>query len=615
VSPDIFLPRLLIIDDLFGRAHHDRRNEERANLCGQFMIEDVTGDEANKGHTQKIKHPLAQAVFCRGQKPIRSKVGDIVENDLEGTLTLIREGWCGHDQAGPGWSMILLDLCFYTGLVTEASNRKTLGMPEGRDRDADPQSYFGLEILRAIHYEYPELPVIILSSKPRGEVSREFSYSGALGFLAREAENSPELLREYIWRHALIPDETGQVVGYSKALLLALRAARRAASGHSNILIRGERGAGKELMARYIHQHGVERSKGPFVTVNSAALSASLYASELFGIGSRVASGVEGRKGLIEAADGGDIFFDEIGDMLPETQSGILRVLEHREVMPVGSKSPRPVDVRFISATNIDIESRAATESFRSDLLDRLREGGTIVLPPLKERKEDIPPLVERFVREAEGMTPSAQRRQIEPEALEKILTYGWPGNIRELRSCVFRAVNHQPDVEYLVPHHIQIPSARTENDATVSAGLKRGTPQPDESKDIEALINALDNFTFDAGRPDQLASKLPRIREAFARLLARYLKATLDVTSKPTPEHPAGKILIHPAVKLMEGDSDISASKAADVIKRILGTYPEAVAQILEDPVLREAYETALRLRPRQQKVGKKSPDGGAAV
>src|ERR1044071_2712056 len=144
------IPRILIIDDLFGRTHADHRNEERANLCGQYLIEDVTGDEIGKGQIQRIKKPIAQAVFCRGQKPRCSTVGDYVENDIEGTLEIIQDGWEEWRPERPRWAMVLLDLCFYTGRVTSESNQVALGMPEGRPGDDDPTQYFGLVLLKAI---------------------------------------------------------------------------------------------------------------------------------------------------------------------------------------------------------------------------------------------------------------------------------------------------------------------------------------------------------------------------------------------------------------------------------------------------------------------------------
>jgi DNA-binding NtrC family response regulator len=504
---------------------------------------------------------------------------------------------------------VLLDLCFYTGRVTEQSDRKTAGMPEGRDGDTDPNQYFGLQILERIHGEFPDLPVIILSSMPREEISREFTSKGAFGFLPREREDSPELLKEYIWRHGLIRDETGEVVGCSKSLLLTLRSARRAASNRRNVLIRGERGAGKELLARYVWREGRRDSTRPFVIVNSAALSPTLFASELFGIKRRVATGVEERGGMIPSANKGDLFFDEIRDMSPEAQAGVLRVLEDRQIIPVGARTPIQVDVRFLSATNADVEEMAATGLFRPDLLDRLREGGAIFLPPLRARKADIPLLVEKFVQQAQELNSRAMKRDIDEGALDKIHSYDWPGNIRELRNCIFEAINSYPDVEHLVAEHIRLPEPhgrRSEIESSLSteppsiSGVPPGT--------MDEIFHQLSRVTFDSTPVAQLSGKLTRLQSIFARIMAEYLRAALIATRKLDLQNLKGKPLIHPAAKLMTGNASLSASKAADIVKKLLGIHPESAQQILSDPILKEAYEIAVRLRPRRAKQQRKA-------
>ncbi len=593
-----YLPRILIIDDLFGRTHSDRRNEERANLCGQYLLEDVTDDEKGKGGTLKVKQPVAQAVFFRGQNPACSTVGDTVENDLEVTLSVIREGWSEPRSENPCWSMVLLDLCFYTGPVTKQSDRRASGMPESRERDNQPKHYFGLEILEAIHKEFPDLPVVIMSSMPRKNVSREFSSKGALGFLPREDTHSADRLKEMLWRHGLIQDETGEIVGRSRSLLLALRSARRAASARRNVLIRGERGVGKELLARYIGRHGSKSASAPFLTVNSAVLSPTLFASELFGIDRRVATGVEGREGLIPAATGGDLFFDEIRDMSLEAQAGILRVLEDRKVTPVGAKNSVPVDVRFLSATNFAVEELASTGRFRPDLLDRLREGGTAYLPPLRERREDIPMLVEKLVRESEAKNSAAIHRDIDPKAIEKLCAFDWPGNVRELRNCIFEAVNNNPDVEHLVVAHIRLAGSRSGVGApqTVAATIA----QPTQS--VDGLLQYLANLPADEWGAAEIAGKLPEIRAAYGQLLARMVKAAIIATRRPSVDAPEGKVLIHPAMKLLTGDRSLTASKAADLLKRLLKEEANTANAALDDPLLREAHEIAHRLRPKGQ-------------
>lgn len=625
VSPQ--KPRILVIDDLFGRTLPNSRNFERGSLCRKFRLEDVTGDESETRSAPRIADPVAQAVFARGQQPTCSGIGDIVENDLAGTLDLIRSGWTGLQPGQLGWAMLLLDLCFYTGQVTPESDQRVAGMPEGRLGDENPGQYFGLRLLEAIHNEFPELPVVILSSKERDAVSREFSANGASGFLPRSAATSTaETLQDYLWRHGLIEDEAGHVVGRSRLLLLVLRAARRAALGNGNVLIRGERGSGKELLARYLH--GVRpsrRCERPLVTVNSAVLTPDLYAGELFGVAKGAATQVEARDGLIKEADEGELFFDEIKDMVPQAQAGILRVLEDGTITPVGARNAIPVDVRFLSATNSDIESLVAAGKFRSDLLDRVRSAGTLVLPPLRERKEDIPMLVEKFVRQAEGSVQGAMIREVDPSALDRLMDHDWPGNVRELRTCIQQAVRNHQDVEYLVPLHLYLASDGTTANVIAEAPspparmtlLDReqsdlgpiGTGTGLDAVPLDELVSVISSYEFNATDSAALFDRLSQLEAATAVLLANYLKAVLVATSRPTQDHPEGEVFIHPAGKLMTGNSKLSASKAADLIKRLLNRAPEAIEPLMSDPLLKDAFETAQRLRPSNPKKKKSSP------
>jgi DNA-binding NtrC family response regulator len=604
------LPRLLVIDDLFGRQLKDRPNRERANLCGMYGLRDVTGDEAFPPD-EEIVNPIAEAVFFRGQRPLCTGVGDTVVNDLETTMFFVRQGWQAEEHDTARWSIVLLDLCFYTGPITRASDKNLPGMPEGRPGDDDAGQYFGLRILERLHTEFPELPVIILSSKERDEVSRSFTDHGALGFIPRTDSDSPEKLYDYLWRHGLIPDPSGQMAGRSLGLLLALRTARRAAQHRENILIRGERGAGKELLARYIHRAAVGkegRPPRPFLTVNSAVFSPGLFASELFGIQAKTATGVDGKVGLIESAHGGDLFLDEIADMPHEVQAAVLRVLQERKVTPVGGRQPRDVNVRFISATNADLEDRA--RGFRPDLLDRLRLGGTIWLPPLRERIDDIPLLVEKFVREAESERQGAMRREVNREAFDLLCAHDWPGNIRELHSVIFEAVNRFPDVEHLVARHLRIERKEAPGKRTVASrdAASRTHPPIVSVRDhgtgtLTDLLERMQGVSFDENDPRPWTGRLSELQSAYARLLAGYIKAALLATRKPTPENPDGDILIHPAMKLLSGDRRLTTVKAADLIKRLLNLSPADWEDILADPVLRTAYDTATRLRPRQSR------------
>ena len=611
------LPRLLILDDLFGRCSSEGPNVDRENLCAHFLWQDASGDPSAKASKQKVLQPTAEAVFCRAQTPVCSGLGDTVENDLEMALDAVRKGWpLRHSSPATRhsplpWSLILIDLCFYTGRVTEESHRRTPGMPEGRPGDDDPRSYFGLTLLDAIHREFPELPIFILSSKPRGEVSLEFSRRGALGFIDRSALDGPELLEQALWNHGLLADPTGEIAGHSLPILLALREARRAAGHRENVLIRGERGSGKELIARYVSRCAAGRSKiedgrsgkespqqelrptKDLLTVNSAVFTPNLFASELFGIEPKTATGVDGKVGLIEMAKGDNLFLDEIADMPPEVQAAMLRVLQERKLTRVGGRKPLDVDVRFLSATNIDLDD--PDQNFRPDLLDRLRSGGTIWLPALREHKDDIPLLAEQFIREAESIRPGTHRRTITPEAMECLMAYDWPGNIRELRSVLFDAVTRHPDVEHLVPEHIRI---EREKDEGRRKNVANAGPTMVNGSGLASVLAVVEHCEFPAGEIGKWAGQLDSLQRGQSMLVARYLEAAIEATKRRTPDNPAGLVQIHPAAKLATGNPRLTASKAADLFKRLLGPLHDEL-----EGDLREAYQTSLRLRPKSAK------------
>ena len=611
-------PLILILDDLFGRNMSAERNPDRENLCAHFLWQDKTEDNAASASRQKVLSPSAKAVFFRGQTPECANIGDVVENNLEASLAKVREGWTDAIAQGkPPWSFLLLDLCFYTGRVTEESHRRTPGMPDGRAGDDDPRSYFGLTLLDAIHREFPELPIFILSSKPREEVSLEFSRRGALGFIARDDLRGPELLEEALQQHGLLPDLAGEIIGNSLPLLLALREARRAARHRENLLIRGERGTGKELLARYIHRMHApvqDSSDRPFVTVNSAVFTPSLFAAELFGIQPRTATGVDGKTGLVEVANGGDLFLDEIADMPLKVQSAMLRVLQERQVTSVGAREPKSLDVRFLSATNADLED--TSRGFRSDLLDRLSLGGSLWLPPLRERRGDIPLLAEKFVREAEDSRNGAMRRDIAPEALEMLCDHDWPGNIRELRSAIFDAVNRYPVMEHLVPGHLRLGGGMRRAGVTPRPLTEDVSPLPvvEESvKNADPMREWLEiqsRLRFDSQQTVLWAGRLDELQHAHYRLMARYLLAAVQATKRCTPKFPQGIIQIHPAAKLATGDDSLSASKAADLFKRLLGPLEEEL-----QGELKEAFEKAVSLRPRTGKAKSGSLAAGLMV
>jgi sigma-54 dependent transcriptional regulator, acetoin dehydrogenase operon transcriptional activator AcoR len=266
------------------------------------------------------------------------------------------------------------------------------------------------------------------------------------------------------------------LIGRNPTWLAALDRAARAARTDSTVLITGETGTGKEVLARAIHRAS-GRVRGPFIAVNCGALPPNLAASELFGYapGAFTGANPRGRQGAVEAAGSGTLFLDEVGDLPPEAQVALLRVLQEREVVRVGSHQPLPVDVRVIAATNRDLTAMAARGEFRQDLFFRLNVV-PLAPPPLRERREDILPLVEHAYR----------RLWVEPPNLglascDRLTSYPWPGNVRELFNLVEQAVALDEDPAALLP----LPPLST------AAGQERHLGEPDEEERIRHALEA----------------------------------------------------------------------------------------------------------------------------
>jgi DNA-binding NtrC family response regulator len=223
------------------------------------------------------------------------------------------------------------------------------------------------------------------------------------------------------------------------AMAALYRLVDRIAPSNLNVLVLGETGAGKEVLATEIHKRSKRLGK-PFLRLNCAALHEQLLESELFGHVKGAFTGADrNREGLLESANGGSVFLDEIGEISAAVQAKLLRVLEERQVMPVGSNEKRPIDVRFIFATNRDLEAEVARGAFRSDLFFRVN-GISLVIPPLRDRLSEIEPLARAFIAEACAKDQPSPP-ELTPEALATLRAYPWPGNIRELKSVIDRAV------------------------------------------------------------------------------------------------------------------------------------------------------------------------------
>jgi DNA-binding NtrC family response regulator len=223
-------------------------------------------------------------------------------------------------------------------------------------------------------------------------------------------------------------------------MLALYEQAHRAARSLISVLILGETGVGKEVLARTVHARS-PRAAGPYIEINCAALPPSLLEGELFGHEKNAFTGAnQARPGLLESADGGTVFLDEIGELPLAFQVTLLRVLQERKILRVGGRAPRPIDVRFISATNRDLNAEIARGTFRQDLYFRLN-GMSLVIPPLRERASEIAPLVEKFLVDACRQIDRADVPRISPEASSFLQRYPWPGNVRELQNVIERAV------------------------------------------------------------------------------------------------------------------------------------------------------------------------------
>ncbi len=306
----------------------------------------------------------------------------------------------------------------------------------------------GLEVLKKLRGDGGKAEVVILSGHGSVKTAVEATKAGAFDFIEKPPERERILLvarnalgqkqlRDENRRLKLSFDERYRVVGDSPALQRVLDAVRRAAPTSATVLITGESGSGKELVARAIHAAS-GRAGGPFVAVNGASLSPTLLESELFGHERGAFTGAERtRKGRFELASGGTFFLDEVGDLPPEVQVKLLRVLQEGTIERVGSAEPIRVDVRGVAATHRDLPAEVAAGRFREDLYYRLAVVA-LEIPPLRRRRADIPLLAEHFLAKHAA---NGARKQLSREAMDLLISYDFPGNVRQLENIVQRSL------------------------------------------------------------------------------------------------------------------------------------------------------------------------------
>jgi two-component system nitrogen regulation response regulator GlnG len=315
----------------------------------------------------------------------------------------------------------------------------------------------GLDLLKEIQSSRPGLPVIVMTAHSDLDAAVAAYQGGAFEYLPKpfDIDKAVELVRRASQQGVVSTDVEAarrsipELLGQAASMQQVFRAVGRLSRSSMTVLITGESGTGKELVARALHRHS-PRAGGSFVALNTAAFTADLLESELFGHEKGAFTGADAqRRGRFEQADGGTLFLDEIGDMSPALQTRLLRVLAEGEFYRVGGQTPVKVDVRVIAATHQDLEARVLTAHFREDLLHRLNVI-RIEIPPLRERREDIPELLRHYMAEA-AQELGGEPKQLMASAENALVAFDWPGNVRQLVNACRRLTVTAPGREIRV--------------------------------------------------------------------------------------------------------------------------------------------------------------------
>ncbi|MGC8785532.1 MAG: sigma-54-dependent transcriptional regulator [Armatimonadota bacterium] len=316
-----------------------------------------------------------------------------------------------------------------------------------------PGAMNGMEVLQKVREMYPNVMAIMITAHPTVRTAVQAMKDGAIDYIEKpidldelkaKVDRAAEQYRqrEEILQQAQRPRDTLDlqgIVGTSEAMQKVYEMIGKVAASNATVLIRGESGTGKELVAKAIHRNS-NRANGPFIAVSCAALPETLLESELFGHEKNAFTGATSQKpGRFELAHKGTLFLDEIAEITPAIQVKLLRVLQEHEFERLGGTKPIKVDVRLVAATNKDLEKMVQEKTFRDDLYYRLHVI-EIYLPPLRERREDIPLLVEHFLKQY-NRENGKQLKSVAPEAMDILMNYRWPGNVRELENAIERAV------------------------------------------------------------------------------------------------------------------------------------------------------------------------------
>jgi DNA-binding NtrC family response regulator len=369
----------------------------------------------------------------------------------------------------------------------------------------------GLELLNRGKALSPGLPFIILTAFGTVQSAVTAVKDGACDYLVKPCDNEElkVVVKKALELHRLTREVErlrGQleldldfqpIVGQSKPMRAVFRVVKMVADSNATILIQGESGTGKELIARALHRHS-RRNNRPFIAINCASLPETLLESELFGhVRGAFTGAVNNKKGLFQVAHTGTLLLDEIADTTMAFQAKLLRVLQENEIRPLGSNNNIKIDVRVIVATNRDLKKEVENKAFREDLFYRLAVV-PIVLPPLRQRREDIPPLVNHFISKYSKQN-SVEPKRISPNALRLLLDHSWPGNVRELENVIERAILINPGPEINPEALFPLPAAVDKPLTTLPYVLKGAMDAIEREKIAEALQRARGNRSHTA--------------------------------------------------------------------------------------------------------------------
>ena len=369
----------------------------------------------------------------------------------------------------------------------------------------------GLQVLNQVKNRDPHCPVILITAFGTTDTAVQAMKQGAFDYVNKpfnieefklvvaQALEHRKLVRENIDLRARLKGEKKitDIIGHSEAIKQIISLCEKISGSPASILITGESGTGKEVVARAIHFNS-PRKEAPFVPVNCGALPEQLMESELFGhVRGAFTGATENKTGLVQAAEGGTLFLDEIGELPLPLQVKLLRVLQERRVRPIGNAVESPVDIRIISATNQNLQKLVDTAEFRTDLFYRLNVI-SIEIPPLRKRKEDIKPLIDHFLPQI-ALEAGSRAKSVHPDAMRYLLDHRYPGNVRELKNIIERAI------------------ALTSGDMITPADLPPRLVQ----KSSESIIPA----------PNKITGEGIDLDATLAKVESQYIKRALDQT------------------------------------------------------------------------------------